>query len=643
MSSYLTAFLWGVFVLLAMFGWGWLVLRICSFNKKIDLGWQGSLGLAFSVIAGGVFNYFQLVSKTQAIIFILLGCLIGIAAAFVNLKLIKEYFSAFWASARINKAVVPLLAVILFIVLIRFSLATAFFNFNGIDDYHAYAVYPVKMIQTGSIGQDPFSERQMLSSLGGQYFLHTFILAVGQLKNVHLIDNGAGFIIFLLVLYGLARSRRLSAAQSLLVVFLGSLIPSPSTNITSFFTSAAIFLACCRFILEAEFLWPKKYGRLMVLALLSASACALKSNIILPVVFIFWAYFISQYKSRKKLYLTARDLMLTTLLVFIFLLPWMLSMLQSSGTPLYPFFGKGNGAFTSLALGSHFLEFNVYSLYRLTSELIVGLGMFLPFAFLGWVWFKAQPGKSRNVALTVWWAAFLGAASLIYGENGYALYYYSFSFLVPSALLLLVLNWERGDARVSPGFLVSASGVGLAIWAVLCGVYIQQNIGIFQNAKAAVNIERGSLKLGLLNSELVPERELAQYENLQNSVPAGQIILARLDRNFLFDFKRNQIYLADSPGIVSPSPGMPYGKGSEALAGYLLEQKVRYVAYSYGNEANFGRANAGTMLRPHVSPLLRAETLASFDFQDNLTELGKTRKRIYDDGKNFVLDLTIKQ
>lgn len=29
----------------------------------------------------------------------------------------------------------------------------------------------------------------------------------------------------------------------------------------------------------------------------------------------------------------------------------------------------------------------------------------------------------------------------------------------------------------------------------------------------------------------------------------------------------------------------------------------------------------------------------TFDFQDNLKELGKNRKIIYDDGKNFVLDL----
>lgn len=639
MHLYLIAFLWGAFVLTAILGWGFLVLLLCGSLKKIDFGWQGSLGLAFSVIAGGVLNSFQLVSKNNIIIFLLIGLLVEIISLVVGLGVIKQSFAGFWASLKNRKTFYIFLVLILFTILIRYSFSVAFFNFNIVDDQHAYLVFPVKMIQTGSLGIDPFSERRLLTSLGGKYFLDTFILAGAQIKNLHIMDNGVGLIIFLLVLLGLAKDRKLSLTSVLFIVFLAAIIPSPTTNVTSFFTAAALFLALFRFLLEAEKHWPKLSGRLVVLSLLCAGVCALKSNLILPVVVIYFAYFILELKSQGNRRGLLQHFILASVMIFLFLSPWMISMLHSSGSLLYPYLGKGYGAFINSPITSYYLQFNIYSLYRVASEVVIGMGMFFPFAILVWVWFSAENNKTKKVAITALLASLMGILALIYGDGGYGLYYYSFSFLIPSVLLALVLILEKGDLPFSPKLSVSATNLGWVFLAVLVGVYIQQDVGVFQDVKSAVNIDKGSVKFGLVNSDQVPAPELSQYSTLQQAVPAGAIILARLDRNFLFNFKRNPIYIIDSPGIASPPPGLPYGQGSEVLANYLLAHNVRYVAYSYGNEANFGFANAGSMLQPHVNPLLRGETLGSFDFQDNLQQLGTTRKIIYDDGKNFVLDL----
>jgi hypothetical protein len=35
--------------------------------------------------------------------------------------------------------------------------------------------------------------------------------------------------------------------------------------------------------------------------------------------------------------------------------------------------------------------------------------------------------------------------------------------------------------------------------------------------------------------------------------------------------------------------------------------------------------------------------LNTFEFQDSLQKLGESRKRIYDDGENFVIDLSSKK
>ena len=80
---------------------------------------------------------------------------------------------------------------------------------------------------------------------------------------------------------------------------------------------------------------------------------------------------------------------------------------------------------------------------------------------------------------------------------------------------------------------------------------------------------------------------------------------------------------------------MPLFKGSEPLANYLVAQSIRYVAFSYGKEPYVQLARGV----PFDFPWFRATYLQTIDFEDNLAELGRTRIRLFDDGKNFVLDL----
>ena len=221
------------------------------------------------------------------------------------------------------------------------------------------------------------------------------------------------------------------------------------------------------------------------------------------------------------------------------------------------------------------------------------------------------------------------------------MYYYSFAYLFPSILFVAGMSFVS-DLRFSdfPNF--NGRLVGLIMVAFLFGAFLQKDLAVIDNIKYSLNIDAGRPKIGLMNSGLVSEGELKQYLDLQKSVPAGETIIARLDRNFLFDFKRNRVYINDTPGGASLPPGIPLKSGSEAMADYFLSHNLKYIAYSYGNEANFSRVSVSGMLKPHVNPLLRAISENGLAFQDYTVELSKTRKIIYDDGKNFVLDLSIK-
>lgn len=145
-----------------------------------------------------------------------------------------------------------------------------------------------------------------------------------------------------------------------------------------------------------------------------------------------------------------------------------------------------------------------------------------------------------------------------------------------------------------------------------------------------------NIKFGLSNPSLVTAQQKSQYAALQQSIPEGETVLTRLDAPFILDFKRNQIFLADWPGGASLPPGMPAFKGAEALAKYLDAKSIRYLAYSTWSLNHPADVDTSG---PGLSSWFRLQSQLSHDFRDNVQQLAKTRKKLYADGENFVLDL----
>ncbi len=642
--SFIGAFFWGFFVLASFFGWGYLMTLILRFSKKADLGFQGAFGVCLSVIIGGILNLTGQINRNFILVYIIVGFFILIFSLFINRKIFLQQALYWWNQIKASKFFVGLFIILILIILIRYGSSVGFLSSYNLDDQHGYMVFPAKMLETGSLGNDPFSERRLVSSLGGQYFLDDFILSGANFNNLHLMDKGIGFIIFLFLLAGLIREKKINIGFGLALLMLAAIVPSPSENITSFYTVSILFLAVLRLFWEEE---PQKnnFFKILTLVILTATASILKSNFVFPSAVLFAGYFVMElkYSNWRKV---GKEFIFASILFFLFLLPWMISVKHSSGTFFYPFFGKGYEGSVYGTFLSHYFEFNLYGFMRLGSEIIFGLGLFMPFIFLVIFWLKAKAGNNKNYAVLSLLSALIGILAMIYGIGGYSLYHYTFAYLLPVilfsiALLFLESNIFGGLWQISGVFLASLVSV------FMFGVYIQQSMVLLESIKQAVvaekyaNTDNNSVS-ALFGAGFVPQVEFEQYKALQSSVPAGEIILARLDRNFLFDFNRNQVYIIDIPGGASPPPGMPSFVGSEKLAQYLAAKGIKYVAYSYGNEARYPRSSVERMLRPHVNPLLRTEVQHSLDFQDNLMDLYKTRKIIYDDGKNFVLDISIK-
>jgi hypothetical protein len=240
----------------------------------------------------------------------------------------------------------------------------------------------------------------------------------------------------------------------------------------------------------------------------------------------------------------------------------------------------------------------------------------------------------REATLSIFMAAVTATTMIAFSSGGADVYRYSYPlFLVLFVIFLsfFVENIEQNNLNLK---LKKAAFSG----AVFLSLLVALGSHSYKNYNSNNPLDR--IAWDLINVPLVTLDEREKYSKMLDSVPEGEIVLTRLDKPFLMNFKKHTIWIADIPGGASLPPGMPSFKGEEALADYLVSHSIRYVAYSYANEANFPRKSLEVRLNPEWPFWLQNQALNSFEFQESLQKLGESRKRIYDDGENFVIDLS---
>jgi len=634
---YFLSFSWGLVILFSFIGWGGVINRLLFPQNQIDWGQKAAWGIAFSIFVGGILNVISIISRTTIFIYLGAGLLYWLfdvfKTKFIGISLLSQWIR----DLRNDKLIVVGIFVIFSLVFLQYAGAVSTQKFNQHDDYHAYFVFPIKMLQTGSMGPDPFSERRMMTSLGGQPFLQTFVLTALFEKNLYIIDGGLGIIITTFLLLGYFKNKGTPKRAAVFILLFFLLIPITRANTTALVTPLALFISLFRTI-GSQRLKPKHLAaNAFIIALLSAAICSLKSSLIPPCgIFFAVSYFcyITTSETKKK---AAFEFLIATILVGIFLLPWMISMYQSSGTLLYPLFGKGyhGSVYGTFLLPSAGLTVStVIGILRrqLGNPYIVSL------LLLSFVAFSSSFAKlvARGASLALWTSSVLGIIILSISMGGPSSRFY-FSFVCASIIILMTIALSGTELKNQTRFTNYTSAF---IAVLVAGIIIGSNWQVwlwsspkFQYARCIKNI-----KSGLRNIPLTSNEEVVRYNTMQRSVPQGQTILARLAYPFLLDFKRNTVFIIDWPGGASPPPGIPSFRGPEPLADYLSLKSIRYIAYSYADEANFTWKEYGSRVN-HTAPWIRSQARHTFAFQNNLIKLAKTRKRIYDDGYIFVIDL----
>lgn len=640
MISYFLAFAWGICIIVSLIGWGGAINRILFPEYRVDWGQRAAWGIAWSVIFGGLLNVTWTISQTTILIYIFSGAVYAIIDAWRNKTSIADELNRLINSFKQNIFLAIGTVIAFLLTAVQYCSSVAWYNFNLYDDYHAYFVFPHKMLQIGSLGADPFSERRLVSSLGGQSFLHTFSLSLLDERSLYLIDPGCALIVMIGLILGYCQHKKISQGSTLLILFCLLLINRHQINITGILIPVCLFFSLFRVLDWDHIKTTTILNNAAIVGLIAAAICTLKSTWIPACIICFassyFFYILGSERKQKAIY----EFGLATLFLAIFILPWSISMYQSSGTLLYPILGRGFHGFVyggSVKLPNSEINPALAVKIKLYAILTV---VYVP-TLLGirfWIIGVRKKPIFREATLSIFISVVTSASILAFSTGGSDVFRYSLPLLVVMFLILILVileNIERKNLNLTSkrmGF------IGLVFLSLLVTIASHTYKSSAQDRNSLDNIA-----WGFKNIPLVTLDERKKYAKMLDSVPEGKIVLTRLDKPFLMDFKKHIIWIADVPGSASLPPGMPSFKGEEALADYLVSKSIRYVAYSYGNEANFGRKNIGLKINSGWAFWLKNQALNTFEFHDSLQKLGETRKRIYDDGENFVLDLSSKQ
>ena len=521
--SYIFAFFWGFVIAFSFVGWGYILNKLLLPKKNLSWGLLAVLGVSLNITVGAVLNLVHLVRQAEVFGLLGLGLLLFLVFFAVNIKSIFREISGFIRSCWSDKIFGFFVLAIFAVFLIKYVPVVSNNNFNPYDDYQGYVALASQLKQTGYLGNQPFSERKVISSLGGQEFLDTFVSFPLSWNNLQLLDQGVGVIIFIfLLLELLVRRKAITKRLGAVAIFTFLLISFPIENITSQIIALCFMTALMEFFFIAEDFTDNHFVlNAGTIALLFSAVCALKSSFIPEAAMLFMALYFYRFLDAKNKRMLVYEFLLSGCLVLFFLSPWMTAMRQSSGTFLYPLLGKGyDGSRYGIFL-SGYQQMSVSNLLTLGFQTMnIVFFMFLPLAFYLCVLKWQASFDSRKLVLI--FLTSLGAMAIAaFSTGGYDVYRYTFPFAYPTVIILIVeiINYQQSaygrELKGPPPF------YGVALLCIFMGACLN---GFFTNVKLTLTTTQTALK----NPATVSAKEVLDYRNMQAALPRGAILAERL-------------------------------------------------------------------------------------------------------------------
>jgi hypothetical protein len=196
--------------------------------------------------------------------------------------------------------------------------------------------------------------------------------------------------------------------------------------------------------------------------------------------------------------------------------------------------------------------------------------------------------------------------------------------LVSAALAALMTG------AIAPRRQIAAWALGILLvvvnWPERC-----EGVWDHYRALAHSNTMRVPFHLGLV----------ADYREAQQLVPEGKRALVCADFPYLFDHRRNDLWIIDLPNATSPAPGLPFQKAPEEMKRYLRGLGIEYIicvdfgkSYALYNRATWQKHAQGNV------ELWKIQSAFYLDFFDSIDRLAASETKLGRVGYLNVLQFT---
>ncbi|MGA8937707.1 MAG: hypothetical protein WB439_00955, partial [Acidobacteriaceae bacterium] len=236
---FLEALCWATLIFLAVAGYGAIGLRVWHL-RRVSIPMAAVAGLGMVVFLGGCLNLLHAISQPVLLTLLALGVLgfLVMRPALVTpsaeeIPSIESRTKSSWTRP------VLFLAALVFVIRFGASVHTQYYQHD--DDYNFYLAAPVKMSELHQYAPDPFSERRIMSSLGGNYFLQSLLLVELPVEDIQMADRALGLLLLVFVAAGLGSVFRLTPLQRALLVLFLLITPQLQFNLTFVVLPYALF------------------------------------------------------------------------------------------------------------------------------------------------------------------------------------------------------------------------------------------------------------------------------------------------------------------------------------------------------------------------------------------------------------------
>lgn len=558
---------WGLVVLLALMCLGRLLARVLLPSDRPDPFLTAGWGLAAMIGLGGALNLLGLARAPILILLITTIILADLLSTWLTRDQSQELnparfpfaFGAYWKSLTWRER--GGLLALATLVAVKYASCLGF-SLNFWDDKHAYLAEATRMLQTGSIGDNPFSERQIIS-LNGQVFLNGLFLSVAPSTYAFVMDPGicwimiAGFT-WVILRNDLNASTLVSCVLTAVVLMVR--IPEYSPfgmvlNLGGNLSGAVLMLTALR----TSYLGLTQGERLalpwlLLLSMTLAGLCAIKTTfLVVAVIFTGTWYGLRLLSSRR--YDVAFEFVIVGIFTTALLSPWMLQQYHSGGTLLYPFLGHGTHIVTpELANFGGPFRYKLIALAEFSCS-----GLMIPGIIAMFLLGNMALREPRDLLRSSW--AMLVAAiitSMIVTYQGGIQNSTNFHrYVQPILYVALIPAGLVGVIRLQP------SSIGLAI---CLAVFIGNQWTDMPNLiRPIISIIRGTEP----DFRFFTEAELTRIHQAQQAIPPGAKVLVSCSSISQLDFNRNTIWNLDFPGMCSPGSSMPLPAKFDELISFI--------------------------------------------------------------------------